>query len=220
MDTPSQKVPAVVYMFLVLGTLFIFGMVTSALYFAQLVAIADVSPTEEIAPTNFAESGRLRLATSTERAYSFEFIYAPAGKATTTQPLIFDVQSLCSASNGTLPCMAMSATYDLAFGSRQLVIEGVQDEKGVTIRRLRAYEPGEPITIPRIGLFYVDWPQVVSAFESCDVKSVMTHLDNTVELFFWGNDRVWISLQPLQGDLERTLDRVGDSCSPISRLTQ
>ena len=64
-------------------------------------------------------------------------IYDEPGKPAVTTKLKFDTDSKCIVETNTLPCLAMSTSFDVAFGGKKVSITGVYNEdKSVVIKRL------------------------------------------------------------------------------------
>jgi hypothetical protein len=178
--------------------------------------------TEDHRPTNFAEVGRLQFAGIAAGQQSEAlFEYRPNGAVTTTVSVAFDMKTLCTVGKNALPCMAMSTTYDQAFGNKLVAIEGIRENDRVVIHKLRAFQPGEQILIPRAGTTYVEWPDIVSALNACQVKVVVENQEErTVQLTFRNNAETWEAFQPVVGSLYQILDETDKKCGIVSRLTK
>ncbi len=178
--------------------------------------------TQDHQPTNFAEVGRLRFAGIAAGLQSEAlFEYRPTGAPTSSVQVAFSMKTLCAAGKNALPCMAMSSTYDRAFGDRLVAIEGVRENDRVVMHKLSAFQPGEPISVPRTGTTYVEWPDIVSALNACQVKVVVEKQEErTVQLTFRNNAETWEAFQPVVGSLYQVLEETDKECGIVSRLTK
>ncbi len=229
----SSSVPAIVYVFSILGVLVILGTAALFAYGIQMFRLygtkgaitlgnqfSSPEAAERFLPTDFVQIGTLRFPKPANPTVSEAVLeYVGVDKATTTIPVVFDWLTICAAENGAVPCMAMSMTYDAAFGEKRVTIEGIRMDEHVLIRKLHAYAPTDGIVPPVPGIIFVDWPEVVSAFNTCKVKAISENsTERTVQLNFWKSPETWESLQPLKGSLYAAMEAAEKNCGPLSGL--
>jgi len=90
--------------------------------------------------------------------------------------LYIDELSICSSATGAIPCVAMSISFDVAFGGKKAVVEGIQREDGILLRKLYILSENETAGLPELGSIFISWPQAVSLIEGCSVEMIMqTH---------------------------------------------
>jgi heat shock protein HslJ len=95
-------------------------------------------------PTNFVQEGVLVFPEPSQGQGAPYLSYKSSPSApTTTVKLTLDEQSICGGNNGSLPCMAMSIQFSTAFGGKRAIVEGVEREARITVRRLRILDDGE-----------------------------------------------------------------------------
>jgi hypothetical protein len=68
-------------------------------------------------------------------------VYEEPGKPALTKELKFDALSTCGSVSQQIVCMALSVSFDVAFGGKRVLIEGISEDDGtVTIRKLQRLE--------------------------------------------------------------------------------
>lgn len=87
-----------------------------------------------------------------------------------------DELSVCSASNGAVPCMAMSVTLDVPFHGKRARVEGIQSEAGIVLRKLQVIPDGQLALEIDPGDVFISWPHAMSLIKNCEVEMLMqTH---------------------------------------------
>jgi hypothetical protein len=129
-------------------------------------------------PTNFVQVGVLTFPEVNQVGQSAPYLsYVSSTNAPTiTIKLLLDAESVCASSAGALPCMAMSVDFRTAFGGKRAIVEGIEKEDELLVRKLRVLEDGDPGLAPGPGLIYIPWPQAVELIKKCIPTMVMqTH---------------------------------------------
>lgn len=119
--------------------IFILGSVVVILFIIFFLNTNKVDEVPTVAPTpetiTFSKTGVFVMNNpGMEKDVPF-LIYEEPGKPAISAKLKFDEKSICSSGSGTLPCMAMSMTFDLAFGGKRVLVEGIDGEDDFIIIR-------------------------------------------------------------------------------------
>lgn len=148
------------------------------------------------------------------------FTYTVAhGTSTATSTLVFDELSFCSASNGSVPCMAMSVTFDVPFGNKQAIVEGIQQGSEILVRKLNVVPPGQIPIVPQVGSTFISWPQAINFIESCGVKMVMQSHALDVYLTFHDNTQLR-TVEPTIDAIFPVVEKAKSSCGDIIIATE
>lgn len=199
---------------------FIFYALRSFKEVVMNVTPEGVAITQDHQPTDFAEQGRLRFLDPADPQGQAILLYKQSqSQFTNSIPVVFTTKTLCATRTGTLPCMAMSATRDVAFGDRPVTIDGRVENGRVLIYKLDAYDPGEVVVQPVAGTVYVDWEDAAAALKACRVRVVSDNRpQRIVRLTMRDTSETWEAWQPLESSLNQTLVEAESRCGLISRL--
>ncbi len=136
------------------------------------------------------------------------------------QTLYLDELSVCAASNGALPCVAMSSPFDTAFGGRQVAVEGIAQDEGVLVRKLTVLEEGQAVPlVSGTGSVFISWAEAQYRFRQCEVESAMqTHaLDVYLNL---KDGRDVRAVEPVIDEVFAILDETRQACGTVPVATE
>lgn len=127
-------------------------------------------------PTDFSRQGVITVNNPGQAQDVPVLVYEAPGSPALTKELIFDELSICASGNGSLPCMAMSATYGAAFGGKRVVVEGETRDGKVLVRKLSVSRDDFPAAVPAPGSVFISWADAVKAIENCMAEEIaQTH---------------------------------------------
>lgn len=136
----------------------------------------SISQVQNIEKTDFSAVGTITFNNPGQAQGVMYLVYEEPGAPALTKELVIDAQSICATPTGALPCMAMSVTYDIPFGGKRAVVEGIKDGDKVIVRKLRVLAEGEVGRAPVIGSTLVPWAQALNLIRTCEVDRVgQTH---------------------------------------------
>ncbi len=170
-------------------------------------------------PTNFVKVGTIEVATSTSAQGALYLVYPNEGGPETKIELTLDGESICATSTGATPCMAMSVTFDIPFHGRRAMVEGIEAEGSVTIRKLTRLEEGQPELIVDPGTIYIPWPKAIELLRQCQVEFAMQTHSLDVNLTLKEGTHVR-SVEPVIDELFRIYDEVQTACGPMPIATE
>jgi len=118
-------------------------------------------------PTDFAEKGTLVINIPTvDQPEMPRLIYEKPGQPALYKKLIFDETSIC----GSIPCMAMSASLDVAFAGKRIGVEGIiNGTDAVLVKKLTKFNEGELEYDLQIGSVFIPWMKAVEIIRQCQV---------------------------------------------------
>lgn len=169
-------------------------------------------------PTNFVKVGLLTFATTTTQDTMY-FSYPNMGGPTTTMQVELDAESICKTSTGAIPCVAMNTLYHIPFGNKRAILEGIEKEAKLTVRKISVLQENEPVIAPGPGIIYMPWAQAVAALKSCMVSMVVQAHSLNVELTL-KDGKKYTAVEPTIDEVFRVLDTVRDRCGDISIATE
>jgi len=171
-------------------------------------------------PTDFVEVGTMTSGNPGDANGAPILVYEKPGQPALTRDLVFDILSSCMRENNALPCVAMSQTFDVAFGEKRVVVEGIETDSGVLVRKIRTLREDEqnPV-IAGYGSVFISWPQARIIIENCQATQVMqTHaLDVYITL---DDERRVRTVEPNIDEVFNVLNSVQDSCPQIPIATE
>lgn len=169
-------------------------------------------------PTNFNEVGILHFppVTSGQSEGTFEF---REGNATTTLKIMMDALTYCAASNGAVPCMAMSITFDKPFDGNLALVEGTRTGDVILIRKLRTAHEGEELRAFEPGNVFISWPHAMELFKACEVTmATQTHsLDVYLDL---KDGRRVRAVEPMIDDMFKIINQTQGVCGSFPVATE
>jgi hypothetical protein len=172
-------------------------------------------------PTNFVKLGILEFPETTNRGQdtiylSFKsFPEAP----TTTMELALDAESICGGQTGSLPCMAMSISFHAVFAGKRAIVEGIEKEARLTLRRLRVLADEDPGILPEAGRVYISWMQARSLIEQCQPTLLVQTHDATVSMKLPDSSTRY-AVQPVIDEVLRVVESARQSCGVIPVATE
>ncbi len=170
-------------------------------------------------PTNFARTGVVVFNNPGLKPNVPYLISEAPGQPALMTELVFDPLSACTATNGSAPCIAMSASPDIAFGGKRALVEGIERSGTVLVRTLRIAGDEELLLAPRPGSVFISWPQAVVLIQQCNVSGVMqTHgLDVYLTL---KDGRRLRAVEPVIDTVFDIVDRSQVMCGSITLATE
>lgn len=169
-------------------------------------------------PTNFVEEGVLNFeltGTSQDRP---SFSYRD-GSVTTTVSLIIDHQSVCGTSQGAILCMAMSVQWSIPFGGKRAIVEAVDEEGALHVRKIRILNEGEQAVIPPVGEVYTPWPQVAQLIRDCKVDMITQSHDLNVRVTLDDGTKI-VTVEPVIDEVLTILKETRASCGDVMFATE
>lgn len=128
------------------------------------------------APTDIVKSGTITVNSPGNAQGDMYLVYEEPGAPALSKRLILDPLSICAAPNGATPCIAMSVTFDVPFGGKRAIVEGIMQGDDILVRKLRILADGEEPFLATPGDLFISWPAAVTLIEACQVKMAMqTH---------------------------------------------
>jgi hypothetical protein len=129
-------------------------------------------------PTNFVKIGTIifQLEGAQAAMYFTEDSAALTPGAPAGKKLIVDPLSACVTESGAVPCVAMNTSLDAAFSGKRILLDGIESETDILVRKIRALREGEMPLMYDPGNVYISWPQAVELIEKCAITEVVqTH---------------------------------------------
>ncbi len=168
-------------------------------------------------PTNFARAGVVTTNNPGGAQDTMYLVYEEQGAPALTKELIIDELSICAAQNGSLPCLAMSTTFGMAFGGKRVIVEGVQEGERLVVRVLRVLAEGEEVRLPAPGEVFVAWMHAAELIRECAVSGVMQTHALDVYVTLKNGERVR-TIEPLIDEVFKVVEQ--SSCPDISVATE
>lgn len=204
---------------------YIFGAVVIAivgigLYFYFNTTSPNTTTVEIIEePTNFLKAGVIVFNNPGLKENTPYLIYEAPGQPALTMELSLDGLSVCAAQNGATPCIAMSVTLDVPFGGKRAIIEGIERDGVVIVRKLQRLAENETPRLGTPGSIFISWPHAISLLKECKVEGVMqTHgLDVYITL---KDGRRVRAVEPVIDEIFHVLNGPDISCPKISVGTE
>lgn len=170
-------------------------------------------------PINFVRIGTVVFGNPGLKKDTPYLIYEEAGAPALYKELVFDEQSSCAVSGGGIPCLAMSATFDVPFAGKPALVEGIAQDDRVIVRFIRRLEGVESIPMSPPGSLFVTWPTVVRLMESCAVRGAFqSHaLDVAVSL---KDGRSLRTVEPVIDEIFKVEERTRAVCGSITIATE
>ena len=171
------------------------------------------------APTDFVKVGNITVNSPGNVQGEMYLVYEEPGAPALTKRLELDPLSICAASNGATPCIAMSVTYDVPFGGKRAVVEGIVKGDSVLVRKLNILAEGEEPLLNAPGSIFISWPAAVTLIEACQIEMVMqTHaLDVYLTLKSGGRVR---AVEPTIDTMFTIVDNASARCGAIPIATE
>lgn len=146
-------------------------------------------------------------------------VYEEPGRPALSAQIYLDEFSVCATPTGALPCMAMSVTYDAAFGGKRVHVEGNEKDSGILARKLTVLETDEIPRTPAVGSVFISWTDARKLIENCEARGLMqTHaLDVYIELP--GGESVR-AVEPTIDEMFRVWEGVQNKCPQIPIATE
>ena len=206
---------------IILALLLVSGLVAFIWYFApeKVEQEAMGEFTFEDTVTDFFEVGTATTDNPETGLGTPLLVYEKPGMPALTRDLVFDVLSFCASPSGAVPCVAMSATFDVSFGGKRVSVEGIETSEGVLVRKIRALREGEEMLGSETGNSFISWGHARSLIENCEAKMVFqTHaLDVYLTL---EDDRRVKTVEPGIDEVFRVLEGVQGKCPQIPVATE
>jgi len=180
----------------------------------------EIVPEESVsAPTDFSRVGTITVNSPGAAQGEMYLVYEEPGAPALTKRLEFDPLSICAASNGATPCIAMSVTYDVPFGGKRAEVEGIDKGETLLVRKLRILADGEDARPSTPGSIFISWPAAVAIIEACQVEMIMqTHaLDVYLTIKNGGKVR---SVEPTIDTVFGVIDGANTRCGTITVGTE
>lgn len=170
-------------------------------------------------PTNFNEVGTITVNNPGGAQGVMTLVYEKPGAPSLTKELILDELSICAAPNGATPCMAMSVTFDVAFGGKRAIVEGIERDSSVLVRKLRIAADGEELRRFEPGNVFISWPQAIELFKACQVEmATQTHsLDVYLDL---KDGRTLRAVEPMIDEMFRIISETQSACGTFPVATE
>lgn len=170
-------------------------------------------------PTNFAEYGTVVFNNPGLKANTPYFVYEEPGSPALTKELIIDAESACVANNGSVPCLAMSVTFDMPFGGRRVLVEGIEEGDGIRVKKLQRIEDGEWEFDPETGKVYIPWPIARREIENCNITQIVqTH---SLEVYLTAQDGSEIvTVEPVIDEVFSVWQSAREKCGDITVATE
>lgn len=169
-------------------------------------------------PTDWIRAGTITVNTPGQVQGVMYLVYEEPGAPALTKQLVLDEYSICATETGALPCMAMSVTFDVAFGGKRASVEGIEEDEAVRVRKLQILREGEEARLGAPGSAFIPWVQAVNLLKTCSVEQVMQSHALDVYLTLQGGERVR-AVEPVIDEVFRVLNEEV-SCPPISVATE
>ncbi len=168
-------------------------------------------------PTDFVKAGTITVNNPGLSQGELYFIYEEPGKPALKKEIVMDALSVC----GSLPCVAMSISFDIAFHGKRVVVEGVKEgENSIIARKITVVPDGGEVRLPGLGSIFVPWMYVRSLITECEVSSIMQTHSLDVYVTIKENNRRVRTVEPGIDEVFRALDEVTGSCPSISVATE
>jgi len=171
------------------------------------------------APTDFLRVGNITVNNPGQAQGVMYLVYEEEGAPALSRELVLDEMSICASGSGGLPCMAMSVTFDMAFGGRRAMIEGVLQGDKVLVRKMRILAEGEEPLSMDTGSVFIGWMDARRLIQSCSVESVMQTHALDVYLTLKDGERLR-AVEPVIDEVFRVYDEVRGICPPIPLATE
>lgn len=141
------------------------------------VPVPDDSPAlRTSSSTNFVKMGTITVGNPGQQPGTAVFVYEEPGAPALTTSFTYDEFSFCVVEGHSLPCLAMSATPDAAFGGKRVLLEGEKKEGTVLVRKLHVIEENQPPLMSNSGSVFIGWADAQSMIRTCNATTVMqTH---------------------------------------------
>ncbi len=167
-------------------------------------------------PTNFVQAGILSFATSTAQDIMYLSYTSNENAPTTSMELPLDALSMCVTSNGAIPCLEMNILFHIPFDGKQAVVEGIEKEARLVVRKIRVFEEGEVAGIvARPGLTYISWEQATELIKNCQVQQVTQSHDFMVDLQLL-NDKNVVAVERQLDEVFTTVASAKNKCGDIA----
>lgn len=186
----------------------------------------EQAPPQTLRPTDFAAVGTIAALSPVSSQTIMQISYPENGAIVTTE-LRLDELSVCGGTGGALPCIAISANWDLPFGGKRVLVEGVREGGGVLLRKLWVlgendllYQDISGIILPENpGDVFVAWPEAVRIIENCGAKMIIqTHqLDVYVTLADGNKLR---AVEPVIDEVFRITNSAMEKCGSFPIATE
>lgn len=173
-----------------IGAAIALALLLGGLFLLQRGSKEPILPSSNVPErTNFVEIGTLTFSSSGGQDVPYLQYGAPGAPVTTTQ-LTLDEESICATPTGALPCMAMSVQYSLVFGGKRAIVEAVEKETVIRVKKLRILAEGEEPRLPEKGAAFISWVRAVELIRACEANMIVQAHGLTVYLTLKNGDRV------------------------------
>lgn len=180
----------------------------------------DLPETIEVSnPTNFSEKGYFEGEPDSDQ-YVLEYTYDKPTTTKLSKKLSFDALSFCATATGSAPCMALSVTYDMAFGGKHVMIEGEDTANSVLVRKLTVIEEGkEFLALSTFGNQFISWPKAQNYIKDCDVSMVMQSHSLNVDITLENGTR-YRTVEPVIDEVFKLVETASKTCGNIGIATE
>lgn len=170
-------------------------------------------------PTNFAKAGTVTVGNPGQTPGIATFVYEEPGAPARTTTFMYDEFSFCVAGGWALPCMAMSASPDAAFGGKRILIEGEKRDGTVLVRKLTVVEGEQlPLASSR-GDVFIGWADAQTLIRTCNAKSVAQSHALDVYITLLDGTRVR-TVEPSIDELFKVTTAAQQTCGSIPVATE
>lgn len=171
-------------------------------------------------PTDFAEVGNVTIDNPGATSSVPVLVYEKPGQPALTRDLVFDQLSFCMRENEVESCQTMNQTFTAAFDEQRVVVEGIETNEGVLVRKIRTVREDErtPIVVEP-GSVFISWPQARSIIENCQAEMVTQTHALDVYITLSDGQRVR-TVEPAIDDVFDVLQSVQGSCPQIPVATE
>lgn len=205
----------VVLLFQILGICVAVGLIV----YLEARVTGPMPDIEVSEPTNFNRVGVVTLGNPGQEVGTPFFIYEEPGKPALSVTLAFDTLSVCAAPGGAIPCVAMSAPFEMSYGGKTALVEGTRAGDTVLVRKVRAANEGEELRAFEPGNVFISWYHATELLKNCQVKGVMqTHaLDVYLDL---KDGRRVRAVEPQIDDIFHIIDQTRGACGSFPVATE
>ncbi len=180
----------------------------------------EIVPEESVsAPTDFVKAGNITVNSPGNAQGEMYLVYEEPGSPALTKKLELDPLSICAAPNGATPCVAMSVTYDVVFGGKRAVVEGIEKGDSILVRKLNILEDGDEPMLNSPGSIFISWPAAVTLIEACQVEMVM--LTHSLDVYLTLKNDVKVrAVEPTIDTMFSIVEGASERCGAIPVATE
>ena len=146
-------------------------------------------------------------------------VYEEPGKPAVTQQLVINEMSVCVSGTGSLPCVAMSVSPDVAFHGKQAVVEGIIDGDVVAVRVLRIFGENDLRFVPEPGRLFISWADAQTLIRKCNVRQVSQA--HSLAIYLERKDgKEFYTIEPMIDDIFEVVQENSVACGDIIMATE